>query len=112
STDPRSGNGSTMIASHLLSRLPDDITLSLVYYEDRGLDLDEAVAHRARHVLRLPIRGRKRSAAALPFTSLPRASWQRATRQSREAIARLDERADVVFLHGIHAFGCLPVLSA
>jgi glycosyltransferase involved in cell wall biosynthesis len=99
-TDPQHGNGSTMISAEVLSRLPDDVELDLVYFRDRPADPDQRVLDRARSVVALPLRPGWQGWASLPLASVPRATWLRAAPEDRLR-ARADG-ADVVYLHGLH----------
>jgi glycosyltransferase involved in cell wall biosynthesis len=102
--DPRHGNGSTLIAAQVLSRLPDDMDLDLVYFDDAPVQPAVAVTRRCSSVTRVPLRSRWAGWAALPVTALPRATWLRTgTRGSRFA-ARHSRGVDVTYFHGLHSF--------
>lgn len=100
--DPRHGNGSTLIAHQVLSRLPHEV--ELIWFDDRpaapAVGLLDAIAR----ATRVSIRPATVALAAQPFTRLPRGSWQRTGRRARRVIADASARADVVYLHGLHVF--------
>jgi polysaccharide biosynthesis protein PslH len=116
SVDSGFANGSTLISHHLLSRLPAEIALSLAYFGDEGAAPSPEIVQRADEIVRLPTRGRRRSFASVPFSSLPRASWQRYGSHVRSLVGRLASSADVAVLHGFHTFALaneipLPVIA-
>lgn len=104
-TDPRHGNGSTLIAAHVLPRLPDTVELTLAYFHDRPGGPDRAVLNRCLVTHDLPIRPTWLAHVAQTATRLPRATWQRTTPENRTTVERLAADADVVYLHGFHTFG-------
>lgn len=103
-------NGATLISAQVLPRLADDVDIDLVWFADRAAEPSPELLARCRSSLRLPLRPLRSAVAALPVTRLPRATWQRAG--GDEVVQRLAERADVVYLHGLHVFSSAPSLSA
>lgn len=97
---PDGGNGSTLISAHLLANLPSDVSFDLVYFRDRAGDPDRAVSDRAESVHAIEIAPKRRALLAQPFTTLPRASWQR--RIASADLARWSRGVDAVYLHGLH----------
>lgn len=110
--DPSASNGSTLIAAHVLSRLPVDVEICVVYFTDRVAAPEVSVTDRAVAVHALPIRDRPQAAAAQPFTRLPRATWQRTTSEAVALVSSLGREADVVLLHGLHTFGLAAAVGA
>jgi polysaccharide biosynthesis protein PslH len=110
-TDPRFASGSTLIIANLLSRLSDEIRLSLAYFPDRSAEPEEEIANRADAVVKLRFRGAPLALAATPMSRLPRASWQRHAPSVRSAVRRLALHSDVVFLHGLHTFALAAEIS-
>ena len=108
-TDPRYGNGSTLITARVLPLLPPHIELHLAYFVDRPAPPDDAVLDRARSVTALPTRGARTALLAQPFTGLPRASWQRAHAVDR--VRELAREVDAGYLHGLHTFCLAPGLG-
>lgn len=104
-TDPRHGNGSTLIAANVLPRLPAGTEITLAYFQDRPGGPDRAVVERCIATHQLAIRPTWLAHAAQPATRLPRATWQRTTTENRATITRLASHADTVYLHGFHSFG-------
>lgn len=108
--EPGAANGSTMIPAHVLPQLPSDLEVDLAWFPDRPAQPSPAVLDRCDTVVRLRLRAAPTALAAQPLTRLPRATWQRAGADAD--VLRLAERADVVYLHGLHTFSCatrLPV---
>lgn len=94
------GNGSTLISAHLLANLPADVSFDLVYFRDRAGDPDRVVSDRAESVHAIEIAPKWRALLAQPFTTLPRASWQR--RVASADLALWSRGVDAVYLHGLH----------
>ena len=108
--DPATANGSTMIPAQVLPRLSDDVDLDLVWFADRQAEPSPEVRARCEAVVRVDVRSAPLSAAAQPLTQLPRATWQR--QGGADVVRRLSERADAVYLHGLHVFGHAAALRA
>jgi glycosyltransferase involved in cell wall biosynthesis len=106
-SDPRYGNGSTLISARVLPLLPPDIEIHLAYFADRPAPPDPPVLARAASVHRLPLTGPAAGVLTTPFTRLPRATRARAG--ARGALVRLATRCDAAYVHGLHAFGVLPL---
>lgn len=98
------GNGSTLIAHHVLSRLPDDMELRVVWFADRDVVPSPEVQARSAMTMGLALRDPRAALAAQALTALPRASWQRAGRVAMQTVAALARDADVAYVHGLHAF--------
>jgi glycosyltransferase involved in cell wall biosynthesis len=103
-TDPHHGNGSTLIARHLLERLAARHTIDLRWFDDRPVLPSAALLDRCASHGALAVRGAVPALLALPLTRLPRATWQRATAAARAEVRALAGPADAVYLHGLHTF--------
>jgi glycosyltransferase involved in cell wall biosynthesis len=99
------GNGSTMIAAHVLPRLAPDTELVLAYFDDGRRRLDAAVAARCSAVLSLPLRSRAASLPAAVLSRRPRATWRREHPRALALALPAARRADALYVHGLHAFG-------
>jgi glycosyltransferase involved in cell wall biosynthesis len=99
------GNGSTMISAAVLARLGPDVEIDLVCFDDGRRRLDEALASRCRRVVRLPLRSRRASFAAMATSRLPRSAWRRVGRRPVAPTLDLARNADVLYVHGLDAFG-------
>jgi len=104
SLDPLHGNGSTLILGKVLPRLPRQIEIDLVYYDDRPVGPDLDVVDRCRMVRRLPTRSGWLALVGQVITRLPRATWQRDTSAARSLLDALEVDTDLVYLHGLHTF--------
>lgn len=100
--DPVAGNGSTLIPAQVLPRLSGDIEVDLVWFTDRTAAPSPDVLSRCRSHVAMPLRSGRSALLGQPFTRLPRAGWQRA--DPAGVVRRLAQRADVVYLHGLHVF--------
>ena len=98
------GNGSTLITHHVLSRLPGDVELDVVWFADRDAEPSPEVAARASSMTALELRRPAAATAATAVTRLPRASWQRSSRSAMRLVRERSQRADRVYLHGLHTF--------
>ena len=98
-------NGSTMVSASILVRLPDDVEIDLVCFDDGRRRLDPALELRCRSVVRLPLRWARASVLGSLFSPLPRATWRRSGRKVVARVAELSREADVLYVHGLHAFG-------
>jgi glycosyltransferase involved in cell wall biosynthesis len=101
----RTANGSTLVPASILVRLPDDVEIDLVCFDDGRRRLDPALQSRCRSVVRLPLRSARASAVAALLSPLPRATWRRGGRKAVSRVAELSRDADVLYVHGLHAFG-------
>ena len=102
SVDPASANGSTLISHHVLSRLP--FPTRLRWFAEPPAPASGEVLGNAVDAAPLPLRPAAAALAAQPVTSLPRASWRRDGAAARAAVAELTGDADLLYLHGLHAF--------
>lgn len=107
---PGAANGSTLIPAQLLPRLGAGVEVDLLWFDDRGVPPDRSVLDRCRSARGLEVRDGRAALLAQPTTSLPRATWQRAGADA--VVVAAARRADVVYLHGLHAFSPGPRLSA
>lgn len=98
-------NGSTLVSASVLARLPPDIEIDLVCFDDGRRRLDPELAQRCRSVTRLPLRSARGAAAAAVVSPLPRATWLRSGRAALRRAERVAAEADVLYVHGLHAFG-------
>jgi glycosyltransferase involved in cell wall biosynthesis len=110
--DTHHGNGSTLISHHVLSRLPGSLELDLLWFADRAAEPSAEVLARASHVERLAVRPRALALPAMPFTSLPTATWQRSSPAALRSVVALAHDADVVYLHGLHTFAVADTVDA
>jgi len=109
-TDARHGNGSTLISAAVLERLPERIELDLAWFLDRPVDPPRSLTDRCRRQVVLLSRADTLGIAALPFTNLPRATWQRTGRSVMDVLDLLQRDVDAVYLHGLHTFALAPHL--
>jgi glycosyltransferase involved in cell wall biosynthesis len=107
-TDPKYGNGSTLISAAILRRLPEDVELDLAWFTDRPVDPPRELIDRCRRRVMLMPRRDLMGLAALPFTGLPRATWQRTGAAVDEVLDLLQRDVDAAYLHGLHTFALAP----
>lgn len=101
--DRRYGNGSTLISHHVLSNLPPDFELDLVWFADRPVVPSPSLEARCETFESLELR-RDRATRSVLATGLPRASWLRCGRYHRDRVAALARASDLVYFHGLHTF--------
>ncbi|MCU1378630.1 MAG: glycosyltransferase [Acidimicrobiales bacterium] len=110
--DERAGDGSTLISREVLSRLPDDVELDLLYFADRDVAADPAVRDRCGRIGVLELRPALAAALSLPLHRHPRASWRREGGGARRVVEAWSAGVDVTYLHGLHAFGVASASQA
>lgn len=98
--DARFGDGSTLISAELLGRLPADVEIDLVYFDDRPVQPPHALLERCRRVSVVPLA----TLTSGLVGSLPRGTRRRRTHEARRVVSSAARRADVVYLHSLHTF--------
>lgn len=104
------GQGSTLITARVLPQIARDIAVDLAWFNGRGAELPAELRDSCAGLTCLPLRSARASWLASSTTRLPRATWRRTSPAALRATAAGWRRADVVYVHGLHAFGLAMVL--